>query len=236
MPLEGWGRGCGRSPWGAGGLAPSPLRGEGWGEGPILPRWLEVPRSSFARHPGAVRKCFTTAECWSISSFGLRLSRYRDLAPLPRASEPLPRSGSLFFACPRTRFESRAGSKAEQRDMAGPGSSLVGAHLCATAALGCTAPLAGRAQVRSYKGDAGLCAADQSCRLALCGGAPCATNLRSDTPLRGSRAQGALPQTSSRGGARFWVTASSMRRIERTPVPLPKEGPVQHRETINAST
>ena len=52
----------------------------------------------------------------------------------------------------------------------------------------------GRAQVRSYRG--GACVGLRAISL-LWERTLCATNLRSDPPTRGSRAQGALPQTST---------------------------------------
>ncbi len=87
-------------------LTPSPLRGEGWGEGRVLAIELVVPH----RHPGAGRKRFTTAEGWS-SSFGSGQSSPRTFPPACRLRggrfDRLPTLESLFFCWPKRKVTQR---------------------------------------------------------------------------------------------------------------------------------
>ncbi|WP_211259176.1 hypothetical protein, partial [Dyella japonica] len=62
---------------------------------------MVVTLASFARHSCEGRRSFQQPNGWSSSFVSLRLSPYRDLARLPRASGLLPEAGSLFFACPK---------------------------------------------------------------------------------------------------------------------------------------
>ena len=67
--------------------------------------------------PGNVRRVRNACFCSSsLRKQGriIRLSRYRDLARLRRASDRLPTAGSLFFACPKSHGISFA-SKVTQR-------------------------------------------------------------------------------------------------------------------------
>jgi len=75
----------------------------------------------------------------------------------------------------------------------------------------------GRAQVRSYKGTYSPVPISSLWERTLC-----ATNLRSGTPQRGCRAQGALPQTSLAPGAtridHAWAKADAQRGFALSPL------------------
>ncbi|ULU26218.1 hypothetical protein DYST_03163 [Dyella terrae] len=74
-------------------FAPSPFRGEGWGEGSTSPHAF-----IFSRHPGVPHKRGQGPG----SSFCIAwLSRNRDLARRQRAFALLPEAESLSLACPR---------------------------------------------------------------------------------------------------------------------------------------
>ena len=89
---------------------------------PLFANRARAVQFSFARHPGAGRKRPSTAEWLVIQSLGVYLSRYGDLARLPRASDLLPEAGLLSLACPRdpTGLASRRSNQREGPPSEGP--------------------------------------------------------------------------------------------------------------------
>jgi hypothetical protein len=72
--------------------------------------------AAFFCHPGAGRKRSSTAGWLVIQSLGVRLSRYRDLARLPRASVLLPEAGRIHAATLRAFLHPPAASYGDPGD------------------------------------------------------------------------------------------------------------------------